>query len=281
MDTLNYGKALECAQERWKKLANINYIPVNNGFEITYQLLHHCTNRCMNCSLCAPYLPISFVPLEEIRQDIDQLAVFFNKPCVSIMGGEPLLHPDIIKILSYVQDKFLYTGIVTNIMPLTKDLGEQFVTVCKQYNIHISVSDYDFNQDKIKLLDSLLTKYDYHNCQITSWRTTWSRRAYSVKPVKHSIWNNKSSCLAGMCPTVYRGRLYSCDGSSFLNLNELIPNLVKDDPQDYINIYKQKFNDFIKLMQHPLSFCDHCIKHADHWRESTSLEQYLNGKVIK
>ena len=50
--------------------------------------------------------------LEEIRGVIDEVSLF--KPNITLFGGEPLLHPDILKVISYIKGKGLHCLIITN-----------------------------------------------------------------------------------------------------------------------------------------------------------------------
>lgn len=63
------------------------------------------TNKCNNvCAFCRPGMtrPYSFLKLERFKEVIDELARYDYRGWISFAGlGEPILHPDIMEMLSY------------------------------------------------------------------------------------------------------------------------------------------------------------------------------------
>jgi pyruvate-formate lyase-activating enzyme len=60
--------------------------------------------------------------LEEIKQEVDLLKEWRNCDNISIAGGEPLLHPEIVNIVAYIHDQGMKPLILTNGVALTRDL---------------------------------------------------------------------------------------------------------------------------------------------------------------
>lgn len=61
-------------------------------------------------------------PLKEIKKEIILLKKIRNCQTISISGGEPLLHPDILKIVEFIREQELQPCVFTNGKLLTKDL---------------------------------------------------------------------------------------------------------------------------------------------------------------
>ena len=73
------------------------------------------TRRCnLACAYCNEYDDFSRpVPTEEMIRRIDRLA-YLKTSIVTISGGEPLLHPEIEKIIQRIRHHGMIAGIITN-----------------------------------------------------------------------------------------------------------------------------------------------------------------------
>lgn len=99
------------------------------------------TLRCnLSCSFCFNK-SVSFcddITLEDFRQLADKL-LLLNIKTIDIIGGEPTLHKDIIKIIEYSQDK----GISLNISSNGTDTGllAKIINTFKSITVGVSVND--------------------------------------------------------------------------------------------------------------------------------------------
>jgi radical SAM protein with 4Fe4S-binding SPASM domain len=72
--------------------------------EISIEITHDCALKCIFCSSSADHpSPAGELPLDSIRSILDD-AVSCGAELVSISGGEPLLHEEILTILSYCRE---------------------------------------------------------------------------------------------------------------------------------------------------------------------------------
>ena len=86
---------------------------------IEVHLTHHCNLNCASCTHYAPlYTDEYFKPLDEYMKEIAQLAALYQRSLyqIRLLGGEPLLHPDIMSFCAATRYAFPYTSveIVTN-----------------------------------------------------------------------------------------------------------------------------------------------------------------------
>ena len=72
------------------------------------QLVEHCNLNCKCCSHFSPLCKEEFLDVEEYRKDCKRLSELFNGQAnfIRLMGGEPLLHPEIEKILEITKENF-------------------------------------------------------------------------------------------------------------------------------------------------------------------------------
>ena len=63
-----------------------------------------CMNSCSNCTrFCGHHSKPYFMDFETFKKAIDSLNGF--EGLISIMGGEPLLHPEFERFISYLEEK--------------------------------------------------------------------------------------------------------------------------------------------------------------------------------
>jgi hypothetical protein len=62
---------------------------------LEYSVAYHCNLRCAHCSHLSPYATRRFPPLESFVSDITTLGAVLHAKTLRLLGGEPLLHPQI------------------------------------------------------------------------------------------------------------------------------------------------------------------------------------------
>lgn len=113
--------------------------------QLEFHLADHCNLNCKGCSHFSNLVPTpSFADMEQFKKDLHQLTTYFSQiHKFFLLGGEPLLNPDIEAYITLIREAFPYTQIiiVTNgILLLT--LKEPLLNTIKKNHVHISISDY-------------------------------------------------------------------------------------------------------------------------------------------
>lgn len=106
---------LELYRMPWSKNDN-----PNGWIEITT----YCNMACPGCYRGCDVKLNRFVhkPFEEIKKEIKYLIKVRNCQTISISGGEPLLHPELFKIIELIKSQKLNSVLLTNGKILTKDI---------------------------------------------------------------------------------------------------------------------------------------------------------------
>ena len=118
------------------------------SFEVA--LAEHCNLNCVGCNHFSPLAPPSFPNLEEFTRDFKRMSHLFGDRTqqVKLLGGEPLLNPDINRYLRVARECFPQSEImiITNGLLLPK-MGDPFWETCKEGRIVIAPTKYPINFD--------------------------------------------------------------------------------------------------------------------------------------
>ena len=91
---------------------------------LEFHLADHCNLNCAGCLHYAPFADRRFADLETIRRDFKRLKeLFSNIRHIRILGGEPLLYPDVGEVVKTVRAAFPRSKVrvVTNGVVLNDD----------------------------------------------------------------------------------------------------------------------------------------------------------------
>ncbi len=102
----------------------------------------HCNFNCKGCSSCSPLSQPWFLDLERINNDLIRLKTLdIEIHNITILGGEPLLHPKLTMIMDIV--KMVYPqarlGLITNGILLSQ-MNDVFWKTCAKYNVKFSIT---------------------------------------------------------------------------------------------------------------------------------------------
>lgn len=73
---------------------------------LEFHVVHHCNLTCALCSHFSPTAGRHFVAPAELARDVDQAAARLRPDHVHVLGGEPLLHPDLPDLLPLFRPAF-------------------------------------------------------------------------------------------------------------------------------------------------------------------------------
>ncbi len=95
--------------------------PLSGSPHATVETNRTCNIRCANCyNLDREQVKL----LADIKKEIDALAARRNLQALTILGGEPTLHPDLVEIVSYIKSRDLRCQILTNGIAFLDSAGD-------------------------------------------------------------------------------------------------------------------------------------------------------------
>src|SRR5688572_13208213 len=70
---------------------------------VEYPITEHCNLSCANCDHASPLLDEKWADLDQYRLDVRALAGAVHAKNFLVIGGEPLLHPELLEFLHFAR----------------------------------------------------------------------------------------------------------------------------------------------------------------------------------
>ena len=234
-------------------------------FRFEFCIVKHCNLNCRSCDHFSPLIDNEFMDIAQFKKDIERLAVLFHNKAeqILILGGEPLLNPDIDVYMSGSRGAFPNSNIyiVTNGL-LLKKMKDSFWENCRKYNIGIRVTQYPIGikYDILRILaDNNKVDFDFFGITKLGERKMW-HHPFDLQG-EQDITENFILCYSGnRCITLENGKLYTCPipltSRAFSRYYNIDLDVSKDD---YIDIYEVKSSkEILKKLARPIPFCRYC-----------------------
>lgn len=240
-------------------------IPQKHLERFSVHLVEHCNLNCKGCNNFSPLAEKKFANLESYENDIKRIAELTNKKLkrINLIGGEPLLHPNLIEFLRVSREHLPNTRLIilTNGI-LLPTLGEDFWNACNKYNIAIEVTKYPIKVDFDKI-EEIAKRYDVeygYFCNTGTVTKTSNSYPIDVNGKQDMVSSFKSCECANNCIFLKDGRLYTCAiASNIEHFNKHFGYNVPLTEKDSIDIYKAKDEkQIMKFLAKPIPFCKYC-----------------------
>lgn len=218
-------------------------------------IVRHCNNWCAFCTHGSPLADHYFMPPATLARDLAILEPILLSKRVILLGGEPLMHPDLLGIMKVLADSKVpvQKEILSN-GRLLFDMPDEFFAACERWKFSICVTVYE-NLDAEKLGAFLGEKQKRYSLSVGLNRTTdFVKFCDHKKDGKGQ--DNFDHCCWSRCYTLHDGWLYCCPTSAFL-FQQLFPDAGHQEGIPLDGITEAKLQDFIMRKVTP-RMCDHC-----------------------
>lgn len=216
---------------------------VNHILTLEYHLVDSCN---LNCAGCSHYSSLvnkpTYKTVEEIVNEFNLLKSKVGNKLVNLrlLGGEPLLHPQICDCLKIIRELFPNTNmsLVTNGL-LLKKMPEEFYDVCSESKIRIRITDYG-------IIDLTATIKELKERGISADRY----KIFTDKYKQANLWDyqrirlteGKIDCftrcrLKNICNNYRNGKIYLCPHIAYIGyFNKFFGKDIKVDETDYVSL---------------------------------------------
>ena len=249
---------------------------------IEYSATYHCNLKCSQCSHMSPFIDKQFPSIESYERDIYRLSEAVHAKVIRLLGGEPLLNPNIDLFIKIAKK----SGIADAVMVTTNGLLLHRMSASFWKNVdYILVSLYPGINLK-KSYRSLKRQAKDYNTSIwfqfiTHFRTTIVTQPHKKDWVTYMIYHLCRDVHLFHCHMIHEGLLYKCAVPPFLPA--YLAKIKKSyDPRcdgfaihrnsDLYNGIKKYLNDSA-----PTEACRYCLGYVG----KTSTHQQLSRKSLQ
>lgn len=221
----------------------------------------HCNLKCKGCEHYSSIADKSLCDPEVVLADLKRLSeLFANIDQIWLLGGEPLLHPEIAKFIYGTRETFPETrlSVMTNGILVTR-MSEEFWQAMKECDAALLCDDYPINIDK-EAIEALCVQ---HGIELT-----WMPPAEEFFKIPLDVTGSANPKLSfarcrnlSNCAIVRDGYMYPCAHVAYADIPAEKFNLpsIKPTEHDAISLYEGATgDDIIHFLMTPVPWCKHC-----------------------
>jgi hypothetical protein len=227
---------------------------------IETHLVDHCNLNCKGCYHFSPLSKKNFIVFNTFKKDFQRLRTLFDDiKMIRLMGGEPLLHPDLQQFLECARYNFPNSTIclVTNGI-LLNNQKDAFWKTCNRNNIVIQVTSYP-----IKLnIDSVKEKTERFQARLElSSLITHFGKNINANGDSDPTLSFRNCRLRFNCPNLRDGNVYLCWFTPLVHIfSDFFKKRINIEKSDYINIHEDiSAYDIFEFLRHPTPMCKWCL----------------------
>lgn len=236
---------------------------LTDGLEVV--ITAHCNLRCRACAYLSPVMPTVTIPPGQIQRDLSALARCYHASEARVLGGEPLLHPELVTVLQAVRA----SGVSDRVRVITNGLLLPRMPASFWHLVdEISVSMYpgrELDGDTVTDAASTATKYGVRlrTKYFRYFRESYAELGTDDPTLVERIYRTCQMANVWRCNTVLNGYLYRCPQSAFLPSLFGQQGADGEPPLDGLEItVSPDFGDqllaFLESPE-PLASCAHCL----------------------
>jgi len=265
--------------------------------EMTFEinLADHCNLSCQMCDHYSQLSEENFVNLDTFESDMKRMAELFdhNIACISLLGGEPTLHPNLIKCVEITRREFPEAEVIilTNgllLLELENSPQGNLWQACKDYKVHITVTLYPIKFNYSALAQKakeygvpLAMSSDIHAEELTEIVKVTDKHVFDLKKEAGKGYF-LTCCYFNKFNVLKDGRYYMCPVSAHIGIfNKAFNQNLELTDADSLDIYKVKdWREFSEFAANYVPFCGYCdVKNwrpYTQWKASTKkVDEYL------
>lgn len=228
-------------------------------------LVEHCNLNCKGCAHFSPLAEKKFAKLNCFLRDIKRIKYIARGELlfVKLLGGEPLLHPQINEFILGFREIFPNTPLrlLTNGI-LLPTMESDFWNVCREGDVILEITKYPIAIDYVEIhnvLEKNGAKFVYRG-NTDEEEKKFRHLCLDLKGQQNNLlsfekctWGNGAICLSD-------GKLFSCPIPAYIgHFNNYFEKNIPICEDDYVDIYKtDNVSEILERLSKPMKFCRYC-----------------------
>lgn len=255
-------RTLELSDEQYVTFCIRQIRRTRLDFEVN--IVDHCNLNCQCCNHFSPLAKPGFIDVETLRQELERIKLLTGGAVgrIWLIGGEPLLHPEIVSVLYIARKAFPQTHITldTNGILLPKQT-EDFWRALRETDIELTLTKYPIpvDYDAInEIMDRENVAFAY-TLSSAVLKTTY-HLPLDLQGTLDGCENYIKCWHANECVTLRDGRIYTCPIAAHAHhFNKYFNKQLSEVPENSIGIYEvHSIDEVLEFLKHPIPFCNHC-----------------------
>lgn len=246
-------------------LAMVRSMP-RTTLRFAFAVTQHCDLNCAGCARFSPLAEPEYADVEETERDFKRLSELFgarNVSLIQLMGGEPLLHPELTRFFDIARREFPHAQIslVTNGLKLLAQ-PEEFWLSCKNNGIFVTPTKYPIPLD-YEAIEAVARKYEVIYYYFDNQKEPVKTLTKFTKDPFSTVSGSNEFLVCGEangCINLSHGRLYTCGWPPYVkHFNKYFGPLFVETPEDSIDIYQaSSAQEILEFLSKPIPFCRYC-----------------------
>lgn len=223
----------------------------------------HCNLSCRGCMHLSPVWSKEFIDPEVLRSDLGTMAKFYHTRYLGLVGGEPLLHPDILSVIAAVRESKISdrVSVTTNGVLLWKMPDEFWKAVDK---VKVSVypgKEMTPKQGRICYQKARQNNTSLHMSIKGSFQESYSEVGTNDRKMIKRIYDTCLIIHRWECHNIKEGYFYKCPQAVYLP--KMLDGKFPSPHIDGIKIddsptFGEELRSYLES-PHPLASCKYCL----------------------
>lgn len=229
------------------------------------EICEHCNLNCKGCGALSCLAEEEYLDLTKYEKDIERLSVLSNGEVhhINILGGEPLLHPEVCSFLRITRSYFPHGVIrlITNGI-LLHGQKEELWDVMRDHSITLAPTRYPINVDYDTIAEKAKekgVKVQFFG-NIRAGENDWIHTSLDLEGERNEVHSFMHCWQANNCCVLDSGRLYPCPViPNIRHFNREFGTNLYVSEKDGIDIYKvTELKEIMDFLSRPVPFCRYC-----------------------
>lgn len=248
-----------CAQYKsLTKIFDLENVKIPYIGSLEYEVSHSCNLNCKRCDHFSNLAQKGYMANpESFRNDLIQISKYVENICeLKLLGGEPLLNPELSLFIEAAKDVFprATVYIYTNALIL-RNISRELIDCIRKNDIVVTFTVYPPMFDQIDDVVMFLRKEEirfsiYHEVKEFA---AWINLNGDSDPLKA-----QRACFSGECHCFNNGKLFKC--TQALNADVFNEKYDKKLPLVYLDLYDESLtaSDVKRFLQRSNELCKYC-----------------------